>query len=446
MRPPFLAAIVALAVFAPRSAHACALLSSEDTTVQVDGEEVLIVWDAEASREHLIRHIGFQGDAEDFGFLVPTPSEPEVAEVTGTPFETLFRLYHRPAPRARSTLRSRGGGGGIGLGSMDDVEVVAQHHVAGQTATVLRANDSAALDRWLADNGYPSGEALRNYLESYVARGWYVTAFKYDAGAPRVDSPTIRLSFDAEAPFFPYAEPRGRRPARPFRLSVVATTPMRAHRSRTGPRGPRWSARIGYRHELRENDRAAIVDGAGVRFESASALHVTTWDEPRSRRGRDDLYFAAQPNARPVRPRITTRIVPAPQRRRGIGGLQSPFGGPTEPRVRGRVELREVRRDGGAGTFDESIVNRMFRARLRALQRCYERELRTNRTLTGDVTVHFEIAEQGIVRDARVETNTIASPAVGNCARQMIRRFRFNPGAVGGPAGFAVQLHFEPQR
>ncbi len=322
----------------PVTAWACALVALPNEAVQVDGEEVLILWDADSGKEHLIRHIGFRGDATHFGFLVPTPGEPEVAEVEGDPFGVLFDLYYRPPPPPPlSRTRSRQSSMELASPWDSNVEVVAEHHVAGQTATVLRAADASALDDWLAENGYPSGPALEAYVRPYVARGWMITAFKYDKEQPQVDSPTISLSFDTDTPFFPYAEPIGHRPARPFRLSVVAPTPMRAHLSRASARGARWRARIGYRNELIEQQRVRLLDEAGVTLPEGT-LHLTTWDEPRSRRGRRDLYFAVQRRAHPIRGRIRTRIV-APRPR-----ARAPVGEPFRQPFRG---VRSHRRSGG---------------------------------------------------------------------------------------------------
>lgn len=314
---------VALAsvLLVPATVGACALFSPAARDVRVQGEEVLIVWDAANRREHLVRHIGFEGSAENFGFVVPTPSEPEVAEVRGRPFDGLYRLYRRPERRSRS----RSSAPSMRASSMSSlaapVEVVARHHVAGQTATVLRASDAAALDRWLATHGYPSGAALARYLGPYVERGWYLTAFRYDkAQRRRALSPALRLSFDTERPFFPYAEPHRRTRARPFRLSVVAAQPMNGLlENLRGEGARRWSARVGYRAPLRAVDARGILGAAGI-TPPAGSLHLTVFDEPASRRGTRDLFFVEAPGAPDVAPRLRTRIVPPRRGRRAPAG------------------------------------------------------------------------------------------------------------------------------
>src|SRR5579885_469679 len=55
-------------------------------------QTVIIVWDAAHKTEHFIRKASFKGDAADFGFLVPTPTQPELAESGNEAFPFLAKL------------------------------------------------------------------------------------------------------------------------------------------------------------------------------------------------------------------------------------------------------------------------------------------------------------------------------------------------------------------
>ncbi|MBW2460076.1 MAG: DUF2330 domain-containing protein [Deltaproteobacteria bacterium] len=57
--------------------------------MSITSEEALIVWDAERGVEHFIRRGEFRTDADDFGFLVPTPSPPQLSEVDEDVFDRL---------------------------------------------------------------------------------------------------------------------------------------------------------------------------------------------------------------------------------------------------------------------------------------------------------------------------------------------------------------------
>lgn len=139
---------------------------------------------------------------------------------------------------------------------------------------------------------------------------------------------------------------------------------------------------------------------------------------------------------------------------RGLGGLRARQGGTqtqqegervVERVIRGRVRSGALEDESGSGVFDPSIVTRQIRARIRAIQSCYERELRNNPTLAGRVLVSFTIQTTGSVSGARATENTTGSPAVASCVVNTIRRFRFTPGPEGGSVTFAYPFVFAPQ-
>ena len=138
----------------------------------------------------------------------------------------------------------------------------------------------------------------------------------------------------------------------------------------------------------------------------------------------------------------------------GLGGLRAREGAQQEQQegervvervIRGRVNTGGLEEESGAGAFDPNIVTRQIRARIRAIQTCYERELRNNPTLAGRVLVRFTIQTTGTVSGARATENSTGSPAVATCVVRTISRFRFNPGPEGGSVTFAYPFVFAPQ-
>lgn len=94
----------------PSPARSCAMAYSADAPgAQIDvlEEEALIVWEPEAQLEHFVRRASFSAGERDFGFLVPTPTRPELAEADAEVFERLERRA-RPAlvtiPRPKLNL------------------------------------------------------------------------------------------------------------------------------------------------------------------------------------------------------------------------------------------------------------------------------------------------------------------------------------------------------
>ncbi len=124
---------------------------------------------------------------------------------------------------------------------------------------------------------------------------------------------------------------------------------------------------------------------------------------------------------------------------RGEGGAV------TERRIRGETKLAKGGDIGGTGEFDASVVVSTIKTRIKAIQACYERELRRNPALAGKVTVEFTIQPRGNVTDAKVAGNTTGDDAVAQCVMETVQRFRFNPGPEGGSVSYSYPFVFAPQ-
>lgn len=280
---------------APR-ASACAIAwSAAGSPPRIDAEQALIVWDAEHHTEHFLRQADFGSANVEFGFLVPTPSRPTLGEANPRLFQRLAPIYSRPPPRPNSTtMGARSAGGGD-----TPVMVVETRRVAGLDATVLLARDASALASWLGDHGFSGRPALSTWLAPYVARGFYVTAFRFVPGADRraLGAP-VRLSFATDAPFYPYAEPTGASASgqRRFVLSVVGDARM-SGRLGSAP----WSARTAYAGQSARL-RQAIADSlpSGTTIGS----WMTTFEETNSVRGADDLTFVRSTETSTVAPSV----------------------------------------------------------------------------------------------------------------------------------------------
>src|SRR5438874_1664705 len=113
MRPSFvLAALVASAaglalVKEPDPAHACAVAVPKGGRVDVSAETAVIVWDAKAKVEHFVRSASFASTSAEFGFLVPTPGRPEVAEADPAVYGALAKVT-APRTEVRTTTRVTG--------------------------------------------------------------------------------------------------------------------------------------------------------------------------------------------------------------------------------------------------------------------------------------------------------------------------------------------------
>ena len=64
-------------------------------------QTVILIWDADTKTEHFIRKASFQSEADDFGFLVPTPTQPELAESGNEAFPLLLKLTEPETKKER---------------------------------------------------------------------------------------------------------------------------------------------------------------------------------------------------------------------------------------------------------------------------------------------------------------------------------------------------------
>jgi hypothetical protein len=292
------ACVPLLALLAPLVSpptEACVIATAAGRAVRIVAEEALLVWDPAQQVEHFVRRADFRNDRQPFGFVVPTPGRPTLAEADDAVFTRLAARYGRPVRR----LRSAPAAGGSPSGHRG-VTVVSEQRVAGLDATVLRATDAGALAAWLGARGFAQRPAITTWLGRYTSGNWHLTAFRYDGGArSRVGSRAVRLSFATDRPFYPYAEPtdQPQETGRRFRLTVVTSERV------DGTEGSSpWGARVGYASgaPLGTLLRGAVPDG----FSLAGAW-MTTYEETNSRRGAHDLYFHRAAAQTSVAPSIT---------------------------------------------------------------------------------------------------------------------------------------------
>lgn len=225
-------------------AQACAPAPPQGAFVGIAGEAAIIVWDEATKTEHFIRRATFQSDAKDFGFLVPTPTKPELAVADDISFvrlddatrpELKYERTYYPTFFVAMFFLTRGAmKAAPEAAAVAPVRVLEETRVAGYDAVVLEADDPAALAKWLADHGYDNRPALTEWLAPYVAKKWKLTAFKIAPAEPNahtVGTQPVRMSFKTDRPLFPYREPRDQREGgktAPRFLEIAFVGPWRA--------------------------------------------------------------------------------------------------------------------------------------------------------------------------------------------------------------------------
>jgi hypothetical protein len=105
------------------------------------------------------------------------------------------------------------------------------------------------------------------------------------------------------------------------------------------------------------------------------------------------------------------------------GGGNVDLGSKKEVQVSGRVSSAAPEVD--SADVDREALARYVKARLKAIQDCYEKELKRNPSLRGKVIVRFNILTSGRTGDIEIEENTLGNDAVASCIRTKIRGWTF---------------------
>ncbi len=289
----------------------CAPAPPPNHHVDIAAEQAVIVWDPATRTEHFIRRADFGTDAPAFGFLVPTPSVPTLAEAPDSVFEALAKatepetVHETEWDISWTTLSMFTlGAAGDKAALMGAVQVLHEQRVAGFDAVVLAADDPKALASWLTEHGFASRPELEEWLTPYVADGWKLTAFKVarESEPSAFGTAAVRMTFETDRPFYPYREPADQRDERAGggRTLAVWLVAPGGHAGTIGA-DTRWSADLLYRATLPE--LPALLDGVvpeGAIPDGAWLHGWLDWSSPRP--GTDDLWFAPSAEVTEYRP------------------------------------------------------------------------------------------------------------------------------------------------
>ncbi len=347
-----------LLVTLPAEAPGCGVAPREGDRVYVADESALIVWDAATKTEHFIRRASFEATAYDFGFLVPTPNRPQLEEASGSLFSDLanltaakvvyktqevkqeidFGCAKRAAP---GDAQSMAGGKAAAPGGF---EVLEQTRVGDLDAAVLGFRpgegdpDAASADllKWLGDHGYAVHADLKEWITIYARQKWVITAFKMASTAPggppaptatppakdterprrpvTMNSTTVRMSFQAERPFFPYREPAGQRTdpgtrgRRFLRVYIAAKERMAG---KLGDTSAAWAGNTVWADAVPQATQNGVFAKAKMPLGTTTEGWWLTEFEDHSfpRPGTDEVYFEPAADQSPVArpPLVVTR-------------------------------------------------------------------------------------------------------------------------------------------
>jgi hypothetical protein len=192
-----LVAALGLATTSPAHA-ACCYFSAKNADILQPAQKVFITWDPQEQVETFTVQPKFEGNALDFGMVVPTPSQPKLHEMPRdffkhlavysimkkreSPHSKLLPVLYELSDRRRDGLAKKATAGADPTATefKKSTVVVLETGVVGSLDyKIISAERADDLFQWLKDNKYTySGdEATLNY---YVQKKWLFTVMKID--------------------------------------------------------------------------------------------------------------------------------------------------------------------------------------------------------------------------------------------------------------------------
>jgi len=200
MRFYWLAAL-ALGISLPATTQAaCCYFSAKNADILQPAQKVFITWDPKEKVETFTVQPKFEGNALDFGMVIPTPAQPKLHEMPRDFFKHLAVytiMKKRESPHSKllpmPQLYARAATYAFNLGAMrDQLAEGASAKVTKATVVVLESGVVGSLDykiieatraddlfQWLKDNkySYSDDEATPQH---YIQKNWLFTVMKID--------------------------------------------------------------------------------------------------------------------------------------------------------------------------------------------------------------------------------------------------------------------------
>jgi len=95
------------------------------------------------------------------------------------------------------------------------------------------------------------------------------------------------------------------------------------------------------------------------------------------------------------------------------------------------------------GDIDRSLINRVIRRNKNQIRYCYDRELRTDPKLKGEIKIKFVISKDGVISLSKIKSSTLNNTAVEECVRKRLLRWKF-PKSKSGITIVNYIFHFTP--
>jgi len=178
------ALFVAVLLVVPRPADsACCYFAAKDKDILQPAQKAFLTWDAAEKVETFTVQPKFEGNAVDFGMVIPTPARPKLDEMPREFFKELavftilepmdigkYKQFRFPKSEAKDSNRPT---------ERPTVKVLEAGVVGSLDYKIIQASKADDLYEWLKDNKYSySGDEAT--LDFYIKKSWFFTVMKID--------------------------------------------------------------------------------------------------------------------------------------------------------------------------------------------------------------------------------------------------------------------------
>jgi hypothetical protein len=185
---------------APTANAACCYFSAKNSDILQPAQKAFITWDPQEKAETFTVQPKFEGNALDFGMVIPTPTQPKLSEMPRDFFKhlaiyTIMKRRQMPHSKLLDIIDPPKLEPRFGLGGKDKAKseakkddgpplkkkvIVLESGVVGSLDyKIITAEKADDLYQWLKDNkyNYSGDEATLNH---YVQKKWIFTVMKID--------------------------------------------------------------------------------------------------------------------------------------------------------------------------------------------------------------------------------------------------------------------------
>jgi len=197
----------------PSSSFACGGFFCQLVPINQAAEQ--IVFRQDGNQITAMVQIQFEGDSQDFSWVVPVPSTPTYEVGSNTAFTDLERVTRPqfnlqqngqgcavavPLNANVAVADSESGGSGDGGVVVEDVQ-----DVGGYVVTLISGDNAESISQWLVDNGYDLTDKGEQLLEPYVQGGMKFVAVKLQQNRGTGSIQPLIMKYQSDKPEVPTA-------------------------------------------------------------------------------------------------------------------------------------------------------------------------------------------------------------------------------------------------